>query len=49
MLAVMTYHALLFVSAVFGFATGQYLYKDCDAPRVEGDMVEVGGEPCCGG
>lgn len=49
MLAVMTYHTLLLVAAVAGFSTGQYMYKDCDAPRFEGDMVEVGAEPCCGG
>lgn len=49
MLSVMTYHLLLAVAAVAGFALGNYWYKDCDAPKFEGDLVEVGGEPCCGG
>ncbi|KNC80577.1 hypothetical protein SARC_07061 [Sphaeroforma arctica JP610] len=47
MLAAMTYSTYLFLSVIAGFSTGQYLFRDCDAPIAPGDTIEVSGDPCC--
>lgn len=49
MLAVMTYHPGLFVAAIAGFSSGQFFFKDAEAPLVLGDAVEVAADPCCSG
>jgi hypothetical protein len=49
MLAVMSYHIGLFGAAVAGFAIGQFMFKDADAPLINGEPVEVQGDPCCSG